>query len=259
MPGKDKVRRAKKYKPKPKLTIKEKKEVKVIARNVVNKNQEVKQRAWQINSSYNLKHNLQAILFGDSTNGGLMELQQQGATAGTHLTSRPHPITSTPKNNPGFLREGNKVKVQSVHLNLCCTTPIDRQGTKLRVIMFYYPVTHSTTWNDLVANSGMTGAYNNLLVPLNRNSQCKIFLDRVYDLGRPGAGGNGNYNTTTMIKLRKSFKNGKVITYSSDASSSLPDRYDIGFACVAYNNNNALQSDNVASFEYSGNIYFRDA
>ena len=125
--------------------------------------------------------------------------------------------------------------------------------------MFYYPVTHSTTWNDLVANSGMTGAYNNLLVPLNRNSQCKIFLDRVYDLGRPGAGGNGNYNTTTMIKLRKSFKNGKVITYSSDASSSLPDRYDIGFACVAYNNNNALQSDNVASFEYSGNIYFRDA
>ena len=262
MPGKDKVRYSKKFKPKAKLTVKEKKEVKIIAQKQINKNQEVKQRAWQINSSYSLYHNQNAILFGSTGNGGLLELKQQGATSSTHLTSRPAPVTSTPHNNAGFLREGNKVKVSSVHLNLCCTTPIDRQGTKLRVFMFWYPVGHNVVWSDLVADGGMTGAYNTLLVPTNRNSVCKIFMDKVFTLGVPGAGtagGGGNYQTTTMLKLRKSFKNGKVITYSSDASSALPDRMNIGFACVAFNNNDATITDNVASFEYSGNLYFRDA
>ena len=249
----------KKPKPKPKLTVKEKKEVKIIAQKQINKNQEVKQRAWQINSSYNLLHNKNAILFGTTTNGGLLELKQQGATASTHLTSRPAPVTSTPINNAGFLREGNKVKVQSVHLNLCCETPIDRQGTKLRCIMFWYPVGHNVSWSDLVAEGGMTGSYNTLLVPTNRNSVCKIFMDKVLTLGKAGAGGSGNYSNTTMINLRKSFKNGKVITYNSDSSSANPDRYNIGFACVAFSQNSALETDNVASFEYSGNIYFRDA
>ena len=259
MPGQDKMRKSKKFKPKAKLTVKEKKEVKIIAQKQINKSQEVKQRAFQINSSYNLYHNQNAVLFGSTGNGGLLELKQQGATASTHLTSRPAPISSTPYNNAGFLREGNKVKVSSVHLNLNCTTPIDRQGTKLRVFMFWYPVGHNVVWADLVADSGMTGAYNTLLVPTNRNSVCKIFLDKVYTLGSPGAGGSGNYNTTTLIKLRKNFKNGKIITYSADSASANPDRMNIGFACVAFNNNSAVVTDNVASFQYSGNLYFRDA
>lgn len=249
----------KKPKPKPKLTVKEKKEVKEIAQKQINKNQEVKQRAWQINSSYTLYHNQNAVLFGSTGNGGLLELKQQGATASTHLTSRPAPIASTPYNNAGFLREGNKVKVQSVHLNLNCTTPIDRQGTKLRVFMYWYPVGHNVVWGDLVADSGMTGAYNTLLIPTNRNSVCKIFMDKILTLGSAGAGGSGNYQTTTMIRLRKVFKGGKVITYDSDSGSANPDRYNIGFACVAFNNNEAAVTDQVASFEYSGNLYFRDA
>ncbi len=230
-----------------------------IATKVVNRKIETKQRAWQINSVYTLKHNTNAILFGTSTNGGLLELQQQGATTGTHLTSRPAPITSTPLNNPGYLREGNKVRCSSVHLNLNVNTAIDRQGTKLRCIMFWYPVGHSTVWGDLVADSGMTGNYNVLLVPTNRNSKCKIFMDKVFTLGKPGAGGNGNYQSTTMIKLRKNFKGGKNIIYQSGASDRSPDRWNIGFACVAFNNNQALTTDDVAFFEYSGNMYFKDA
>jgi hypothetical protein len=239
----------------------ERKQTTRLAKQVVLRNQEVKQRAWQINSAYTLKHNKEALLFGTSTNGGLLELQQQGATTGTHLTSRPHPVTSTPLNNPGFLREGNKVKCSSVHLNLCCTTPNDRQGTKLRVIMFWFPQGHSTTWEDLVGSSGMTGSYNQLLVPTNRNSVCKIFMDKVYTLGVPGPGAaaGGNYQTTTMIKLRKSFKGGKAISYDSGATGSQPDKWNIGFACVAFNNNDAINTDTVANFEYSGNMYFRDA
>lgn len=240
----------------------ERQQTTALAKKVVLRNQEVKQRAWQINAAHSLDHNKEAVLFGTSGNGGLLELQQQGATTGAHLTSRPHPVSATPHNNPGFLREGNKVKCSSVHLNLCCTTPIDRQGTKLRVIMFWYPQGHSTDWNDLVAASGMTGNYNQLLVPTNRNSVCKIFMDKVYTVGVAGAGtagGGGNYQTTTMIKLRKSFKGGRPITYNNDASSKVPDKWNIGFACVAFNNNDALTSDNVMNFEYSGNMYFRDA
>jgi hypothetical protein len=191
----------------------------------------------------------------------MLELKQQGATTGTHLTTRPHPVTSTPLGNPGFLREGNKVKCSSVHLNLNCTTPNDRQGTKLRVIMFWYPIGHNTSWSDLVGDSGMTGAYNTLLVPTNRNSVCKIFMDKIYTIGVPGAGAaaGGNYQTTTLLKLRKNFKGGKAIEYQASSASSQPDRWDIGFACVAFNNNKALTSDDVCSFEYSGNMYFRDA
>ncbi len=126
--------------------------------------------------------------------------------------------------------------------------------------MFWYPVGHTTTWNDLVALDNMTSTtYNNLLVPTNRNSVCKIFLDKVYTLGSAGAGGNGNYQTTTMIKLRKNFKGGKTITYDNAQTAKSPDKWNIGFACVAFNNNQALQSDQVAFFEYSGNMYFRDA
>ena len=84
-------------------------------------------------------------------------------------------------------------------------------------------------------------------------------MDKTYTLGKAGAGGNGNYQSTTMIKLRKNFKGGKNIEYNSDISSKTPDRWNIGFACVAFNNNQALQSDQVAFFEYSGNMYFRDA
>lgn len=231
-----------------------------IVKKQIRRNQEVKQRAWQINSLYTLYHNKEAVLFGTSTNGGLLELQQQGATGDAHNTTRPHPVEATPHNNAGYLREGNKVKCSSVHLNLNVNTAIDRQGTKLRVIMFWYPVGHSTTWSDLVADSNMTSTnYNNLLVPINRNSVCKIFLDKVYTLGTAGAGGNNNYQTTTMIKLRKTFKGGKNITYDNDQTSKIPDRYNIGFACVAFNNNQALQTDQVAFFEYSGNMYFRDA
>lgn len=237
----------------------ERKQTNAIAKKVVLRNQEVKQRAFQINSVYTLYHNVQAELFGNSTNGGLLELQQQGATTGTHLTSRPHPVSATPLNNPGYLREGNKINVSSVHLNLNVNTAIDRQGTKLRCIMFWYPVGHSTTWSDLVADSGMTGNYNQLLVPTNRNSVCKIFMDKVYTLGSAGAGGNGNYQSTTMIKLRKSFKGGKSIEYKSGAQDNSPDRWNIGFMCCAFNNNQALVSDQVAFMEYSGNIYFRDA
>lgn len=236
-------------------------QTRAIAKNMINRNQELKQRAWQINTEYNLKHNAQALLFGTSTTGGLLELKQQGATTGTHLTTRPHPVTSTPLGNPGFLREGNKVKCSSVHLNLNCTTPNDRQGTKLRVIMFWYPIGHNTSWSDLVGDSGMTGAYNTLLVPTNRNSVCKIFMDKIYTIGVPGAGAaaGGNYQTTTLLKLRKNFKGGKAIEYQASSASSQPDRWDIGFACVAFNNNKALTSDDVCSFEYSGNMYFRDA
>lgn len=243
------------------LNKKERSQTNAIVKKQINRNQEVKQRAWQINSEYNLKHNVEALLFGPTANGGLLELQQQGATAATHLTSRPHPVTATPLNNSGYLREGNKIKCSSVHLNLCLTTPNDRQGTKLRVFMFWYPVTHNVVWTDLVGSSGMTGAYNQLLVPANRNSQCKIFMDKVYTIGVPGPGAaaGGNYQTTTMIKLRKSFKGGKTITYDSAASGRSPDRYNIGFACVAFNNNKAVITDDVCSFEYSGNMYFRDA
>lgn len=239
----------------------ERTQTKAIVKRQIHRNQEVKQRAWQINSSYNLNHNVEAILFGTSINGGLLELQQQGATVGQHLTSRPHPVEATPLNNAGYLREGNKVKCSSVHLNLCATTPIDRQGTKLRCIMFWFPVGHSVQWSDLVAVSGMGATHNNLLPPINRNSVCKIFMDKVYTLGQAGAGtaSGGNYPTTTMIKLRKTFKGGKNIEYNSDLASKTPDRWNIGFACVAYNFNGATQSDNVASFEYAGNMYFRDA
>lgn len=246
--------------PKRGLNRVEKTQTRQIVKKQIRRNQEVKQRAWQINSLYTLKHNKEALLFGTSTNGGLLELQQQGATAGTHDTSRPHPVEATPLNNAGYLREGNKVKCSSVHLNLNVNTAIDRQGTKLRIIMFWYPVGHSTTWSDLVADSNFSSTnYNQLLVPTNRNSVCKIFLDKVYTLGSQGAGGNGNYQTATMIKLRKTFKGGKTITYNADSSSKSPDRYNIGFACVAFNNNQALQTDDVAFFEYSGNMYFRDA
>lgn len=237
----------------------ERKQTTSIAKKVIMRNQEVKQRAWQINSVYTLYHNTPALLFGNSTNGGLLELHQQGATASTHLTSRPAPLASTPLNNPGYLREGNKIKCSSVHLNLNVNTAIDRQGTKLRVFMFWYPVGHSTQWSDLVADSGLTGNYNTLLIPTNRNSVCKIFMDRVYTLGTAGAGGNGNYQTTTMIKLRKSFKGGKAIEYDSASTGTQPAKMNIGFACVAFNNNQALTSDQVCFFEYSGNIYFRDA
>ncbi len=240
----------------------ERENARAIAKSVVNRNQETKQRAWQINTAYTLYHNTNAIWFGTSTNGGLLELQQQGATSGTHLTSRPHPVEATPHNNAGFLREGNKVRVSSLHLNLNVNTAIDRQGTKLRCIMFWYPVGHNTTWADLVADSGMTGAYNTLLIPTNRNSVCKIFHDRIYTLGKAGAGtagGGGNYQTTTMIKIRKNFKGGKVITYNSDASSKVPDRMNIGFALVAFNNNQAVVTDQIAFAEYSGNLYFKDA
>ena len=193
------------------LNVVEQSQTKQIAKQVINRRIETKQRAWQINSLYTLKHNKEAVLFGTTTNGGLLELQQQGATTGTHLTSRPAPITSTPINNAGYLREGNKVRCSSVHLTLNVNTAIDRQGTKLRCIMFWYPVGHNTDWSDLVADSGFTGDYNNLLVPINRNSKCKIFMDRTYTLGRAGAGGNNNYQSTTMIKLRKNFKGGKNI------------------------------------------------
>lgn len=237
----------------------EKKQTTALAKKVIMRNQEVKQRAWQINDAYTLYHNQNAVLFGTSTNGGLLELQQQGATAGTHLTSRPAPLAATPHNNPGYLREGNKVKVSSVHLNLNVNTAIDRQGTKLRCIMFWYPVGHNTQWSDLVADSGMTGNYNTLLVPINRNSVCKVFMDKVYTLGSPGAGGNGNYQSTTMIKLRKSFKGGRAIEYDSASAGTQPAKMNIGFALVAFNNNQALTTDQVAFFEYSGNIYFRDA
>ena len=235
-------------------------QTKQIATRVVNRKIETKQRAWQINSLYTLYHNKEAILFGTSTNGGLLELMQQGASTTAHLTSRPHPVEATPLNNSGYLREGNKIRCSSVHLNLNVNTAIDRQGTKLRCIMFWYPVGHSTTWSDLVADSGMTSTnFNQLLIPINRNSKCKIFMDKTFTLGRAGAGGNGNYQTTQMIKLRKNFKGGKTIVYNSDVSSKTPDRWNIGFACVAFNNNQALTTDQVSFFEYSGNIYFKDA
>lgn len=245
------------------LSATERKETAQIAKRIVRGSQEVHQRAWQINADRTLYHNVQDILFGTSTNGGLLELQQQGGTAGTHETTRPFPVEQTPHNNPGFLREGDKVKVSSVHLDLCVNTAIDRQGTKLRVIMFWYPVTHSTTWNDLVAAEDLSSTgYNQLLVPINRNSVCKVFMDRVYTLGQAGAGtagGGGNYQTTTMIKLRKTFKGGKWIKYQGDTTSKLPKEYNIGMACVAFNNNQAVQTDQVAFYEYSGNMYFRDS
>ncbi len=239
----------------------EKQQVKQTAKLVVLRNQELKQRAWQINSTYDLNHNVEAILFGTSINGGLLELQQQGATVGQHNTIRPHPVEATPLNNSGYLREGVKVKCSSVHLNLCAATPIDRQGTKLRCIMFWYPVGHSVTWEDIVAKSGMGATYNNLLVPINRNSVVKVFSDKIYTLGQAGAGAaaGGNYPTTTMIKFRKNFKGGRNIEYNSDLASKTPDRMNIGFACVAYNFTGATQADTVANFQYSGNMYFRDS
>ncbi len=242
------------------LTKTEQRQTAQIAKRVVRSSQEVKQRAWQINGSQTLAHNVQEILFGTSTNGGLMELKQQGATASDHLTTRPHPVEATPKNNPSFIREGDKVKVSSVHLDLCVSPPIDRQGTKLRVLMFWFPVGHSTTWTDLVASEKMSSTgFNQLLIPLNRNSVCKVFMDRVYTIGQAGAGGSTNNPTTTMIKLRKTFKGGKWIKYKADKDDQQPDRYDIGMAMVAYNNVAAAQSDNVLFYEYAGNMYFRDS
>jgi len=231
-----------------------------IAKRVVRSSQEVHQRAWQINGTQTLSHNLQEILFGTSTNGGLMELKQQGAGTTPHLTTRPFPIEATPKNTPGFLREGDKVKVSSVHLDLCFTSPIDRQGVKVRILMFWFPVGHSTSWTDLVASEDMsTTGFNQLLVPLNRNSVCKVFMDRTYTIGAPGAGGDGNKPSTQLVKLRKTFKGGKWIKYQAGDTAQQPDRYDIGMAMVAYSGIGSAQSDNVLFYEYAGNMYFRDS
>lgn len=153
-----------------------------------------------------------------------------------------------------LVRIGDEIYLRNINIRLWLSNKNDRPNVMYKCYLFWYTV--GVTLNDSVCFFTNT---NKMLDRVNTQNisiidQQTIFSGPSYSTGVSSVGGSAKEHSY-LCTLKGSWKSKKIIY---DEGGEIPKKRDIGMMVVAYDSFGTLQTDNVASFAYNGNVTIQD-
>ncbi len=256
------------------LNRKERAQVRQVAKNQIRLRSETKHRAWLYpKTRYSeLQHNKPFFLFGGGTpSNGLLNLAK-GDDSIVHPNGGQLPYQA-----PGSCREGQQIRLQALTHNCILSGDNANKNTMVRLIMFSYPTTASSTVgeSDILLQPFGTGVgegWPNIFLKKNiyNNKGIKFLLDRTYQLNGVSSGAvvedadfavNWGLSGVRTFQFNKYFRNGRKIKYvehTSGEDSQLPAIENYGIMIIPYGSGVTEQDENCGRIEIVGDMQWKD-
>lgn len=256
------------------LNATERKQARDIARTQLRIRSETKHRAWLYpKTTYSeLQHNKPFFLFGGGTpSNGLLNLAK-GDDSIIHPNGGQLPYQS-----PGACREGQQIRLQSLTHNCILSGDGANKNTMVRLIMFAYPTTATSTIGegDILLQPFGTGegeGWPNIFLKKNiyNNKGITFLMDRTYQVNGQSSGAsndgtidvvNWGYSGVRTFQFNKYFKNGRRIKYVEHPSgddSQLPAIENYGIMIIPYGSGVSEQDENCGRLEMLGDMTWKD-
>ncbi len=146
-----------------------------------------------------------------------------------------------------LVRVGDEYYLRNINVRFWLSNKEDRPNVMYKCFLFWYD--SSLTLSDALCYFTQT---NKMLDRINTENVSVIDSKTVFS--GPSYSGTEREHSY-LCTLNGSWKNRKVIY---DEGGSVPKKRDIGTIVVAYDAYGTLQSDNIASYAYNGNVTIQD-
>lgn len=163
--------------------------------------------------------------------------------------------TADPNNlTPALVRIGDEFYLKSINIRFWLSNKNDRPNVMYKLYLFWYD--EGATLSDALCYFTQT---NKMLDRVNNESisvidSKTIFSGSSYATGVSSVSGSAKEHSY-LATLKGSWK-GKKIIYDEGGDS--PKKRNIGTMVVAYDAYGTLQTDNIASYAYNGNVSIKD-
>lgn len=213
------------------LSKQQKKEVRLLARQVADREAEDKQLVI-IKENGQLYHNKPFYV------NSLLSNIQQGTGDAANAAS------------PAKIRIGDRIDLKNVNIRFWLSNKLDRPNVMYKGILYSYPI--GVTPNDALVWFTQT----NKMIDRYNTSTIKVIDTFILQSKEMYDNGTEKWEHSYLATLNKSYK-GKKVQFAPN--STTPGKMHMGFAIVCYDSWGTLQSDNIASFAYNLQITFEDA
>ncbi len=252
----------------------EQKQTRQIVKQQIRVRSETKHRAFLYpKTTYSeLQHNKPFFLFGGGTPAnGLLNLAK-GDDSIVHPNGG-----ALPYQEPGSCREGQQIRLQSLTHNCILSGDGANKNTMVRLIMFTYPTTATSTIgeSDILLQPFGTGegqGWPNIFLKKNvyNNKGITFLLDRTYQVNGQSSGAsndgtidvvNWGYSGVRTFSFNKYFKNGRRIKYvehPSGEDSQLPAVENYGIMIIPYGSGVSEQDENCGRIEILCDMTWKD-
>lgn len=158
--------------------------------------------------------------------------------------------TADPNNLSGQLvRVGDELYLRNVNIRFWLSNKLDRPNCMYKLYLFWYD--SGLTLSDALCYFTQT---NKMLDRVN-NENISIIDSKTIFSGPMYLNGTEKFEHSYLCTLKGNWKS-KKITY--DEGGSVPKKRNIGTMVVAYDAFGTLQTDNIASYAYNGNVIIQD-
>lgn len=153
-----------------------------------------------------------------------------------------------------LVRIGDEIYLRNINVRFWLSNKNDRPNVMYKCYLFWYD--SSLTLSDTLCYFTNT---NKMLDRINTENisvidSKTVFSGPSYATGVSSVSGSAKEHSY-LCTLNGSWKNRKVIY---DEGGSIPKKRDIGTIVVCYDAYGTLQSDNIASYAYNGNVTIQD-
>lgn len=153
-------------------------------------------------------------------------------------------------------RDGNKIIVKGVRLNMLITFPYDRLASKV----ILYVVRVYKGYNPLGAYANMFDSVSsNWLLDSIDTGRVKVYYKKIFTCGKinpnvPVAGANREITIPRVMYIKLN----KVINFLDNGSQDHSYPYDFIVVAAAYDAWGSLSSDSIAYLKLDQKLYFKD-
>ncbi|AXH75921.1 MAG: putative capsid protein [Circoviridae sp.] len=147
------------------------------------------------------------------------------------------------------VRVGDEFYLRSVNIRFWLSNKLDRPNVMYKLYLFWYD--SNVTLSDTVCYFTQT---NKMLDRIN-NETISVIDSKTIFSGPSYENGTEKHEHSYLCTLKGSWKNRKIIY---DEGGFVPKKRDIGTIVVCYDAYGTLQTDNIASLAYNGNINIQD-
>lgn len=169
------------------------------------------------------------------------------------------------KGTDGKTRIGDRIRNRGVSVRLWLSNKADRPNVSYRVMLFtsvqainatLINASNVSSWLWRQGDGGSLG--NGLLLKVQKEYGFRVLYDRTFPVKNPSGGTAAGVNRETHI-IKKIFirpKKSGIIQYS-DVGGGTKGRWLWGMVC-AYDSFGTLTTDNIASYAYSYELFYKD-
>ncbi len=147
------------------------------------------------------------------------------------------------------VRVGDEFYLRSVNIRFWLSNKLDRPNVMYKLYLFWYD--SNVTLSDAVCYFTQT---NKMLDRIN-NETISVIDSKTIFSGPSYENGTEKHEHSYLCTLKGSWKNRKIIY---DEGGFVPKKRDIGTIVVCYDAYGTLQTDNIASLAYNGNVNIQD-